>query len=194
MNDLELAKIERRIYSIRGVRVILDADLAVLYGVSTKRLNEQFRRNRRRFPDDFAFQLTAEETADLRSQFATSSAASTRSKVAKCDLKDWSRTAPKIPTPCIHRARRAASREHPQQCKCRPHERVCHSRFCKNARAHGDQRCDSETPRRDRQVVTRARFRASRHLPETPAALVTDARSAPAEDRLSSLEQITDNR
>src|SRR5882724_7856241 len=71
MNDLELAKVERRIYSIRGVRVTLDADLAVLYGVSTKRLNEQFRRNRRRFPDDFAFQLTAEETADLRSQFAT---------------------------------------------------------------------------------------------------------------------------
>src|ERR1700681_2008698 len=75
MNDLELAKIERRIYSIRGVRVILDADLAVLYGVSTKRLNEQFRRNRKRFPDDFAFQLTAEETAALRSQFATVSLA-----------------------------------------------------------------------------------------------------------------------
>src|SRR5213083_295211 len=71
MNDLELAKIERRIFSIRGVRVILDADLAVLYGVSTKRLNEQFRRNRKRFPDDFAFQLTAEETAALRSQTAT---------------------------------------------------------------------------------------------------------------------------
>src|SRR5947209_17624180 len=66
MNDLELAKIERRIYSIRGVRVILDADLAVLYGVSTKRLNEQVRRNRKRFPDDFAFQLSAEETAALR--------------------------------------------------------------------------------------------------------------------------------
>jgi hypothetical protein len=73
MNDLELAKIERRIYSIRGVRVILDANLAVLYGVSTKRLNEQFRRNRKRFPDDFAFQLTAEETAALRSQIATAS-------------------------------------------------------------------------------------------------------------------------
>jgi hypothetical protein len=71
VNDLELAKIERRIYSMRGVRVILDADLAVLYGVSTKRLNEQFRRNRKRFPDDFAFQLTAEETAGLRSQIAT---------------------------------------------------------------------------------------------------------------------------
>ena len=73
MNDLELAKIERRIYSIRGVRIMLDADLANLYGVSTKRLNEQFRRNRKRFPDDFAFQLTAEETDALRSQIATSS-------------------------------------------------------------------------------------------------------------------------
>ena len=73
MNDLELAKIEQRIYSIRGVRIMLDADLANLYGVSTKRLNEQFRRNRKRFPDDFAFQLTAEETDALRSQIATSS-------------------------------------------------------------------------------------------------------------------------
>ena len=73
MSDLELAKIERRIYSIRGVRVILDADPAVLYGVSTKRLNEQLRRNRKRFPEDFAFQLTAQEASSLRSQFATAS-------------------------------------------------------------------------------------------------------------------------
>ena len=51
---------------------MLDADLAVLYGVSTKRLNEQVRRNRSRFPDDFMFQLTAEEIRSLRSQFATS--------------------------------------------------------------------------------------------------------------------------
>lgn len=71
MNDLELTRIERRIYSIRGIRVILDADLAVLYGVSTKRLNEQFRRNRKRFPDDFAFQLSVVEVANLRSQIAT---------------------------------------------------------------------------------------------------------------------------
>jgi hypothetical protein len=82
VNDVELAKIERRIYSIRGVRVILDADLANLYGVSTKRLNEQFRRNRKRFPHDFAFQLTAEETAALRSQFATSSESHLRSQIA----------------------------------------------------------------------------------------------------------------
>jgi len=51
---------------------MLDADLAVLYGVSTKRLNEQVRRNRSRFPDDFMFQLTREEVRSLRSQFATS--------------------------------------------------------------------------------------------------------------------------
>ena len=51
---------------------MLDADLAVLYGVSTKRLNEQVRRNRSRFPDDFMFQLTREEVRSLRSQIATS--------------------------------------------------------------------------------------------------------------------------
>ena len=50
---------------------MLDRDLALLYGVETKRFNEQFRRNRRRFPADFAYQLTAEEFASLRSQFAT---------------------------------------------------------------------------------------------------------------------------
>jgi len=61
------------IHSIRGQRVMLDADLARLYGVSTRRFNEAFRRNRSRFPGDFSFQLTAEEYANLRSQTATSS-------------------------------------------------------------------------------------------------------------------------
>jgi ORF6N domain len=60
------------IHLIRGRRVMLDSDLAVIYQVSTKRLNEQLRRNRNRFPVDFAFQLTVEELTDLRSQFATS--------------------------------------------------------------------------------------------------------------------------
>jgi hypothetical protein len=64
-------RIERAILLIRGHKVILDRDLADLYGVSTKRLNEQVRRNLRRFPEDFMFQLTAEEAAALRSQFAT---------------------------------------------------------------------------------------------------------------------------
>ena len=66
-------RIERAILMIRGHKVMLDADLAVIYGVTTKRLNQQFRRNRTRFPEDFAFQLSADEFAILRSQFATSS-------------------------------------------------------------------------------------------------------------------------
>jgi hypothetical protein len=65
-------RIERSILLIRGQKVLLDVDLAALYGVTTKRLNEQVRRNRARFPEDFMLQLTAEEVASLRSQFATS--------------------------------------------------------------------------------------------------------------------------
>jgi hypothetical protein len=65
--------IERKIYLIRGSKVMLDSDLAELYQVPTKRLNEAVRRNVRRFPPDFMFQLTAEELENLRSQNATSS-------------------------------------------------------------------------------------------------------------------------
>jgi len=53
--------VERTILMIRGQKVMIDADLAKLYGVTTKRLNEQIRRNRDRFPNDFMFQLTARE-------------------------------------------------------------------------------------------------------------------------------------
>ena len=65
-------RIARYILVIRGKRVLLDADLATLYAVSTKRLNEQVKRNRDRFPEDFMFQLREEEAAVLRSQIATS--------------------------------------------------------------------------------------------------------------------------
>lgn len=61
--------IEDRIYVVRGKQVMLDRDLAELYGVETKRLNEQVRRNLERFPDDFMFQMTKEEC--LRSRIAT---------------------------------------------------------------------------------------------------------------------------
>ena len=64
--------IERRIYLIRGQKVMIDVDLAELYGVPTKRLNERVRRNSQRFPEDFMFQLTKSEAESLRSQFATS--------------------------------------------------------------------------------------------------------------------------
>jgi hypothetical protein len=65
--------ITRSILVLRGQRVLLDAELATLYGVTTRRLNEQVRRNRSRFPDDFLFELTAEEFGNLKSHFATSS-------------------------------------------------------------------------------------------------------------------------
>lgn len=64
-------EITRAILVLRGHRVLLDTELATLYGVTTKRFNEQVRRNRKRFPADFMFQLTAEESSALRSQFAT---------------------------------------------------------------------------------------------------------------------------
>jgi hypothetical protein len=64
--------IARAILVLRGHRVILDADLAGLYGVTTKRLNEQVKRNAGRFPEDFMFQLTGLEDTALRSEFATS--------------------------------------------------------------------------------------------------------------------------
>ena len=59
------------IHNIRQQKVILDSDLAKLYEVTTKRLNEQVKRNERKFPDSFRFQLTKEEWASLRSQSAT---------------------------------------------------------------------------------------------------------------------------
>jgi ORF6N domain len=66
-------KILNKIYYIRGYKVMLDQDLAELYQVPTKRLNEQVKRNIGRFPDDFMFQLTEEEFENLKSQIATSS-------------------------------------------------------------------------------------------------------------------------
>lgn len=68
-----LLPIESLIHVIRGQQVMLDSDLARLYGVETRRLNEQVKRNIERFPDDFLIQLTKEETQDLMSQIATSS-------------------------------------------------------------------------------------------------------------------------
>jgi hypothetical protein len=63
--------LSQRIRILRGQRVLLDSDLAMLYGVTTKRLNEQVRRNDDRFPADFLLELSNQELASLRSQFAT---------------------------------------------------------------------------------------------------------------------------
>ena len=72
MSDLvPVERIEGKIYLLRGQKVMLDFDLARLYQVPTKRLNEQVKRNKKRFPPDFMFQLTIQETQRSRSQFAT---------------------------------------------------------------------------------------------------------------------------
>ena len=70
---LPVARIAESIRLIRGQKVLLDTDLAAIYGVETRRLNEQVRRNRERFPADFIFELSPDEFANLKSQFATSS-------------------------------------------------------------------------------------------------------------------------
>jgi hypothetical protein len=72
--------IEPLILTVRGQKVILDAELARIYGVTTKVFNQAVKRNKRKFPADFMFQLTAEEYEGLRSQFVTLSRASNRSQ------------------------------------------------------------------------------------------------------------------
>ena len=71
IKDIDSINIESLIRVIRGQQVMLDSDLAMLYGVETKRLNEQVKRNINRFPEDFMFQLTQDEASHSRSQFVT---------------------------------------------------------------------------------------------------------------------------
>jgi hypothetical protein len=73
IKPLSIGEIAQRIQLIRGQRVVLDTDLAAFYGETTKRFNQQVNRNRDRFPEDFMFQLSDEEFANLRLQSATSS-------------------------------------------------------------------------------------------------------------------------
>jgi hypothetical protein len=70
-NLIPLERITSKIFWMRGKKVMLDHDLANLYGIETKVLNQSFKRNIDRFPEDFMFQLTNEEAIDLRSQFVT---------------------------------------------------------------------------------------------------------------------------
>lgn len=74
-NELTISQIqiENRIFTLRDVHVMLDSDLAEMYNITTSRLNEQVKRNLDRFPDDFMFQVTVAEWADLQSQIATQS-------------------------------------------------------------------------------------------------------------------------
>ena len=80
MVDSTEEKIENLIHYVRGQQVMIDSDLALLYNVETKRLNESVKRNAKRFPESFCFQLSEDEYADLRSQIATSNTENTSSK------------------------------------------------------------------------------------------------------------------
>jgi hypothetical protein len=79
---VRVGDIQRRILLIRGEKIVLDADLAEFYGVTTKRLNEQVKRNKSRFPEDFAFRLTADERSEV---------------VAKCDHLAKLKYSPMLP-------------------------------------------------------------------------------------------------
>ena len=72
-NRLTLDELGQLIYEIRGQRVMIDSDLAAIYGVETKALNRAVRRNRDRFPEDFVFQLSSQEWKNLKYQIGTSS-------------------------------------------------------------------------------------------------------------------------
>ena len=79
MNDvIKYEQVKDRIITLRGVPVLLDADVATLYGVETKRVNEAVKNNPDKFPDGYLFRLDNQEFADLRSKFSTSSWGGTR--------------------------------------------------------------------------------------------------------------------
>lgn len=85
MEDLKLHQIENQIFTIRDMQVMFDFHLADFYGTETKRLNEQVKRNAKRFPHEFMFQLTENEWKELRSQIETTKKYTFA--VANCDLK-----------------------------------------------------------------------------------------------------------
>jgi len=93
---LKPENIVQLVFFVRGEKVMFDADLAKLYGVSTKALNQAFRRNNQRFPSDFAFQLSTAEYDNLKSQIVTSSAEGTnlRSQIVTSSLHGGRRRPP----------------------------------------------------------------------------------------------------
>ena len=93
---LKPENIAQLVFFVRGEKVMFDAELANLYGVSTKALNQAFRRNKQRFPDDFVFQLSSTEYNDLKSQIVTSSTGRTnlRSQIVTSSLHGGRRRPP----------------------------------------------------------------------------------------------------
>src|SRR4030095_12155344 len=117
--DTLAVQVERRIFLIRGQKVMLDADLAELYGVPTKSLNLAVKRNAERFPKDFMFQLTDDEAAGLRFHFETSKSGRGRASLSPVCLHR---------TGCRHALQRAA------KCARRSSQHRHHADICALAR------------------------------------------------------------
>ena len=89
MNEVDIINIENRIFTFRGLQVMLDSDLARMYQVDTRVFNQAVKRNIDRFPDIFRFQLTEDEYANLRSQIVISSDNSLKSQSVTFKKKTW---------------------------------------------------------------------------------------------------------
>ena len=136
---IPIDRIAHRIHLLRGQKVMLDFDLAALYGVATKVLNQAVKRNRGRFPDDFMFQLSAGETANLKSQFVISSSQDVvdkrflknRSQIVTGPLKHRElRSRPYR----LHRTRRGHAFERSKQRARGKSQHRDHARVCETAR------------------------------------------------------------
>ena len=113
--------VESVIHTVRRQKVILDTDLARIYDVEIRRLNEQVKRNADRFPDDFMFRLTQEEWEELR-----------RLRSQNATLKRGQHR--KYPPLCLHRARGSDGRQHPEEQDGGVHEHLCCPCLYPNAR------------------------------------------------------------
>src|SRR5581483_1477630 len=163
--------IEKRIFAFRGHRVILDRDLAELYGVELKRLNEQVKRNRERFPADFMFQLTLEEgktVLRLRSQIATLK----RGEHIKYRPYVFTEHGAVMLANVLRSHRRAG--QHPGCTRLREHS--AHARGASGSGAE-DQRARAQG--------WPPRFRSRRHSGDPQTTRATASASAEAADRLS---------
>jgi hypothetical protein len=130
MDRLQLTNdfISTKIHFLRSEKVLLDSDLAFLYGVPTKVLKQAVKRNIDRFPEDFMFQLSNEEWSSLRSQFATLKADGGENLRSQFATSGWG--GQRLPAFCLHRTRCRDAVGHIEQQKSCGYEHRHHADFC----------------------------------------------------------------
>jgi len=177
------AELTQLIYEIRGQRVILDADLAKLYGVPTFRFNEAIKRNRHRFPPDFMFQLTRIELRSLKSQFVISKPTNSSQFAMSSGKYQGAAYRPYAFTE--HGALTSG------QCAAEPSSSsdvsVRDPCFRQNAQANCDECRDPEATRRNRQNASPTRLRSTGRLQETATAAKGTSGFTAETDRLPSV-------